>query len=362
MNKKAVVWIGLLLLVALALASCGEGVRIGELQTRSETVARDGADAVEVNINMGAGVLEVSGGADELLEASFTTNVAELEPEVTYAGGVLSVQSSSVTIRPASLLDIGDFRNEWDLRLNEETPLAMVVEGGAGRSQLELGTLTLTQLDVNGGAGEVKVDLAGSQALRRLSFDGGAGPATIDLSGEWGTDLDAVVIVAGPPVVAGAGVEQGAGVADGDEDFGAGGAAEGLAAADGGEVAAAGGVGLVVEGEQVGLDADVLDVDGVAGDDVVFAGVFEGEAGGGGVEDQGVVAAADVVAAVGGADDFVGGGAEAEQGGVPRLVGGHAGHGGPVPAVDLVGAGEARQAAVGEEGVEVGGRLSSVGP
>jgi hypothetical protein len=193
MNKKAVVWIGLLLLVALALASCGEGVRIGELQTRSETVARDGADAVEVNINMGAGVLEVSGGADELLEASFTTNVAELEPEVTYAGGVLSVQSSSVTIRPASLLDIGDFRNEWDLRLNEETPLAMVVEGGAGRSQLELGTLTLTQLDVNGGAGEVKVDLAGSQALRRLSFDGGAGPATIDLSGEWGTDLDAVV-------------------------------------------------------------------------------------------------------------------------------------------------------------------------
>lgn len=194
MNRKLrFFYAHLLLLLALLLASCGDGVRIGELQTRSQTIARDGADAVEVNINMGAGVLEVSGGADELMEASFATNVAELVPEVTYAGGVLDVRSSSVTIRPASLLDIGDFRNEWDLRLNEETPLVMAVEGGAGRSHLDLGGLTLTRLDINGGAGEFNVDLAGSQALRRLSFNAGAGPATIDLTGDWGTDLDAQV-------------------------------------------------------------------------------------------------------------------------------------------------------------------------
>jgi hypothetical protein len=193
MNKKTSGLVGLLLVVALLLGGCGEGMRVGEMQTRTQVVEGDGADAVAVDINIGAGVLAVSGGADALLEASFAYNVAELAPEATYSGGRLAVHSSSVTIRPASLLDIGDFRNEWDLRLNDETPLAMTVEGGAGRSHLELGGLTLTRLDINGGAGEFNVDLSGSQALRRFTFNAGAGPATIDLTGDWGTDLDAVV-------------------------------------------------------------------------------------------------------------------------------------------------------------------------
>jgi hypothetical protein len=70
-------------------------------------------------------------------------------------------------------------------------PLEMIIDLGAGRAHLNLGDLALTRLVVNGGAGEVNLDLASSQSLRRLTFNVGAGPANIDLTGDWAGDLDA---------------------------------------------------------------------------------------------------------------------------------------------------------------------------
>ncbi|HZD55769.1 MAG TPA: toast rack family protein, partial [Anaerolineales bacterium] len=118
---------------------------------------------------MGAGKLDVSGGASELLEASFTYNVEELNPQATYTNGRLEVRDSGVNVGIASLADLDEFRNEWDLKLNEDVPMEMNIELGAGPSNLALGALALTSLNINGGAGEV----------------------TIDLTGNWRNDLDA---------------------------------------------------------------------------------------------------------------------------------------------------------------------------
>ena len=41
---------------------------------------------------MGAGDLEVTGGAEKLLEADFAYNVARLKPEVQYTNGTLVVR------------------------------------------------------------------------------------------------------------------------------------------------------------------------------------------------------------------------------------------------------------------------------
>ena len=149
------------LVLAFAAAGCYRGVRVGDLQSKTQTVERGDADSVHVEIQMGAGKLDVSGGASELLEASFTYNVEELNPRVTYTGGRLEVKDSGVSVGVTSLADLNEFRNEWDLKLNEDVPMEMKVELGAGPSHLALGALDLTSLTINGGAGEVNLNLTG---------------------------------------------------------------------------------------------------------------------------------------------------------------------------------------------------------
>ncbi len=180
-----------LVVVLLVATGCAGGARVGTLQTESKTVELGGAESVSVNIEMGAGELDMSGGAGELLEADFTYNVADLKPEVSFAGGKLTVRTPSVRTGIASLFDLDEYRYEWDLRLNDDVPMDMNVAVGAGRSDLRLGSLSLTSLDVAGGAGEVRVDLSGSKSLTSLDIASGAGALTVDLTGTWMTDLKA---------------------------------------------------------------------------------------------------------------------------------------------------------------------------
>jgi hypothetical protein len=132
----------------------------------------------------------VAGGADDLLDAGFTYNVADYKPEVAYGSGVLVVRQPGVEGR-ASLWDLDDYRYEWDLRLNDDVPIEMTIDLGVGFAELELGTLSLTRLDVNAGAGDVTVDLAGASSLTRLDIDVGAGNVVVDLTGDRKVDLDA---------------------------------------------------------------------------------------------------------------------------------------------------------------------------
>ena len=62
-------------------------VRVGDLRTESESVELGDVNSVDVEIFMGAGELDISGGSNKLMDANFTYNVAELEPEVDYSGG-----------------------------------------------------------------------------------------------------------------------------------------------------------------------------------------------------------------------------------------------------------------------------------
>jgi hypothetical protein len=179
--------------VVFAASACGGGVRVGELRTDSETVELGGAASVRVDIDMGAGELDVRGGASELLEAQFTYNVAEMKPEVEYSGDRLTVRTPNVRTGLGSLWDAADYRYEWDLRLNDGVPMELNVGVGAGTTDLRLGSLMLTRLDVARGAGDVVVDLSGSTSLTRLIIGGGAGNVTVDLTGDWQEDLEATI-------------------------------------------------------------------------------------------------------------------------------------------------------------------------
>ena len=183
-----------LVTAAVLLSSCGTQ-RIGEMQTESQSVELDDAESVRTELRQGFGKLNLSGGAEQLMEANFSYNVAEWEPEVDYDGGrqsTLTVQQGGFEGDGTNLLGLDDARNEWDIRLNNGVPTNLSIEMGAGENDLRLGSLSLTALDLQMGAGVATVDLTGDwdQDLD-VRIQGGAGAATLLLPRDIGVRVDA---------------------------------------------------------------------------------------------------------------------------------------------------------------------------
>jgi len=196
-NWKSVLSV-FLLTMAVLLGGCAPRLRVGDLQHESQTVELGDASAVRVEINYGAGDLKVSGGAEELLEADFSYNVARLKPEVEYTDGVLIVSQPEGDGLPA-LRGITNFQNEWDLRLNNQVPIELSVDMGAGTSDLQLSNLSLTGLDISLGASKSTIDLSGDwSADLQASIDVGATDITVRLPRDVGVRVE---IEAGPTAI-----------------------------------------------------------------------------------------------------------------------------------------------------------------
>lgn len=183
-------WIALLV-AGVFLGSCGAQAP-GEPQRESRTVDFDDARSVGVELRMGAGELDVTGGADALMEADFVYSFEEWKPEVAYkvnggAGELRVRQGGGENISTGD-----DARNEWALRLGDDVPMDLRVQMGAGESDLDLDSLSLTGLDLQIGAGRTTVDLTGDYGRDlTATIQGGVGEATIRLPGEIGVRVNA---------------------------------------------------------------------------------------------------------------------------------------------------------------------------
>ena len=170
----------------------GTQQEVGKMQHDSKSVDPKDADSARAQLKMGAGELNLTGGADKLMEADFSYNVSEWKPEVSYdvsgKKGELVVKQGSANGGDLS----GGARNEWDINMNDEVPTDLVVQMGAGESDLDLDSLTLTGVDLKIGAGRTTVDLSGDYTR---DFDariqGGVGEATVLLPSEVGVKAKA---------------------------------------------------------------------------------------------------------------------------------------------------------------------------
>jgi hypothetical protein len=150
------------------------------MQEESKSVDLKKAQTARAQLKMGAGELNVTGGADQLMEGDFSYNVAEWKPKVSYdvsgdEGELLVRQGGS---KGSNLT--GEARNEWEIRLNDEVPTDLVVQMGAGESDLDLDSLTLRGLNLQMGAGKTTVDLTGDYAKGfDVSIQGGVGEAKV---------------------------------------------------------------------------------------------------------------------------------------------------------------------------------------
>ena len=183
--------------VALFAGACGTQrggtqQQVGEMQRQSHSIQAENAQSVRANLKMGAGELTLSGGADQLMEAEFSYNVADWKPKVNYD---VSGETGELMVRQGSGGGIrlgGDARNEWDIRFNDEVPTNLSVQMGAGESNLDLDSLTLTGLDLEMGAGRTTIDLTGDYDRDLVaSIQGGVGQATVQLPSEVGVRVEA---------------------------------------------------------------------------------------------------------------------------------------------------------------------------
>ncbi|MGB7760286.1 MAG: toast rack family protein [Bryobacteraceae bacterium] len=170
----------LMVWAALCLAGCViNTIPTGPLQYDSFHLERDRSEVVKVNLNMGAGKLQVGSGTEKLLQAYFTYNVPAWKPVVKYDAGTLTIdqgKNQHVNFSP------GQIKYEWDLRFGRETALDFGVNFGAGEAQLDLGSLNLRAVDVQMGVGKLNLDLRGRpQHDYNVHIQGGIGEALVRL-------------------------------------------------------------------------------------------------------------------------------------------------------------------------------------
>ena len=180
----------------LLLSACAGTGDVEDLRTESETVELANADAVVAEISMGAGELTLHAGTSALMEAEFAYNVDVWRPQVDYSvdqTGDENVGRLFVS-QPAEVefdSNLTNFRYQWELHFNNDVPLDLRVELGAGNGNIDASDLDLTALDVAAGAGNITVDLSGErQRDLAASIRGGVGNLTLLLPSEAGVKVE----------------------------------------------------------------------------------------------------------------------------------------------------------------------------
>jgi hypothetical protein len=195
--KRLVLLLVAAVAVALFAGACGTQPggtqqQVGKMQSESKSVDPKNAQSARAQLKMGAGELHLTGGADQLMEGEFSYNVSEWKPKVSYD---VSGEEGELVVKQGSAEGAGlsgDARNEWDISLNDEVPTDLVVQMGAGESNLDLDNLALTGLKLQMGAGKTTVDLTGDYAQNfDASIQGGVGEATVLLPSEVGVKAKA---------------------------------------------------------------------------------------------------------------------------------------------------------------------------
>jgi N-terminal domain of toast_rack, DUF2154 len=186
MARYIVVVLSILMMAATAVlaGACGTqgggSHKVGKMQHVSKSVDPKNANSARAQLKMGAGELNLTGGADQLMEGDFSYNVSEWKPKVGYD---VSGDEGDLVVKQGSAegASLGTkARNEWDISLNDEVPTDLVVQMGAGESDLDLDSLTLKGLDLQMGAGKTTVDLTGDYAQDfDATIEGGVGQATV---------------------------------------------------------------------------------------------------------------------------------------------------------------------------------------
>ncbi|MCX6055783.1 MAG: toast rack family protein [Chloroflexi bacterium] len=198
------------MLMACSLSVNVPSIRTGVTQTQEidEKVIAE-SPVNKISIEMGAGSLNLTGGAIALIEGTVRYNIKDWNPSITRTADTVTLSqknSSTIGIPDSTIL------NEWDLKIGP-TPVDLSLSAGAYEGNLDLSGLSITNLSIsdgaskstvqfnspnpvemarliyNTGASEISLIGLGNANVREIAFDGGVGKYTIDFSGDLKKEL-----------------------------------------------------------------------------------------------------------------------------------------------------------------------------
>ena len=193
-SQAGTAWLGggeIAVIILLVIAGIALSFQTATKHVREvQVIDRQGSEPVQVHIRMPAGEMNLSGGATKLMEANFDYEEAEGKPEISYR--VVSDEGQLDITQAGRKFNFGPTRNKWDLRFANNVPMELKIEMGAGHSDVRVGDLSLTRLEINVGAGEVIADLTGSwKKDLEAEIHGGVGNAVIRLPQDIGVRVHA---------------------------------------------------------------------------------------------------------------------------------------------------------------------------
>lgn len=179
-------------IVTVVATGCGL-IAIGKDDNKTVNIEKDNAKELELELNIGAGELNVNQGADEWVEGSIVYSNKKWEPVISYERkgdkGIAVIEQDHEGI--FNNVKIGEAENTWDLKVNDQVPLELKVNSGASESKLDLSGLRLKELEVNAGVGDITIDLGGEwKESFDVSLDMGVGQSTIILPSDVGVKIE----------------------------------------------------------------------------------------------------------------------------------------------------------------------------
>lgn len=169
-------------LVLLAGSSCAGYASGGTLKS---TVDAGGATSVSARFQLNHGRLAIRGGASGLMLGAFTTD-DKYDPSVSYS--VHDQQGTLAVTQTGSHSSFGmiPLDSSWTVDLNDEIPLELAVENSGAHVDLNLDTLTITQLTLDSGAGAASISIDGiQQKLTGVQLAATSGDIALQMRGSY---------------------------------------------------------------------------------------------------------------------------------------------------------------------------------
>jgi hypothetical protein len=176
--------ISAILVLALASMACGitidlpEDAKAGPEIKDSITVADPKAEETRLSLSFGAGDLNLSTGAKNLVDGTALYNVEDLKPEIFTTSGEVEIKQGDFDGMPP----LSGMKNEWDLKLGK-TPMDLTISAGAYNGKFELGGLALKNLTIHDGAAEVELSFSEPNKVEMSKFNYTTGASNVTMEG-----------------------------------------------------------------------------------------------------------------------------------------------------------------------------------
>lgn len=209
----------IILTIAVTLMACSLTINVPSVETgvtqtfKIDEALDSGSETASVNIEMGAGTLDLTGGTEKLVEGEVIYNVKSWKPTVTRAGNSISIKQENTST--VGIPD-GTIKNMWTIQLGS-IPMDLSLSTGAYEGTLDLSGLSITSLSIRDGASkstvrfdtpnpvdmsilsyktgasQVSLKELGNANVDQISFDGGVGSYELDFTGDLSKDVNVTI-------------------------------------------------------------------------------------------------------------------------------------------------------------------------